>query len=190
MNVSKKIFTLGFFDGVHLGHQALLRQCVTLAKKQNCQPAAITFDHHPQALYLDTPPALISTETDRQLLLRQYGMGSIYTFPVTTEVMSTPWEAFLEQLLEYGAAGFVCGDDFRFGRCGEGNVEKLQAFCLQRNLDLLPTEGRPLSQATKLQDMYRVRKPLYDRFADHHIDNNHSVADTVQSILTLWEENP
>ena len=134
MKTNKRIFALGFFDGVHLGHQALLRQCVTLAKEQNCQPAAITFDRHPQALYLDTPPALISTETDRQLLLRQYGMGPIYTFPVKTEVMSTPWEAFLEQLLEYGAAGFVCGDDFRFGFRGAGNSEKLKKFCEERGL--------------------------------------------------------
>jgi shikimate dehydrogenase len=63
-------------------------------------------------------------------------------------------------------------------------------FCLERSLDRLPTDGRPLSQSNKLEEMYRIRKPLYDRFADHHIDNNHSVADTVQSILTLWEENP
>ena len=63
-------------------------------------------------------------------------------------------------------------------------------FCLERSLDRLPTDGRPLSQSNKLEEMYHIRKPLYDRFADHHIDNNHSVADTVQSILTLWEENP
>ena len=62
-------------------------------------------------------------------------------------------------------------------------------FCLERSIDRLPTDGRPLSQANKLEEMYRIRKPLYDQFADHAIDNNGSVESAVQSILTLWEEN-
>jgi shikimate dehydrogenase len=62
-------------------------------------------------------------------------------------------------------------------------------FCLERSISLLPTEGRPLSKTNKLEEMYRVRKPLYDRFADHHIDNNGSAEVTVQSILSIWEEN-
>ena len=48
--------------------------------------------------------------------------------------MSMPWRDFLQELLEFGAAGFVCGHDFRFGNRGEGNAEKLQALC--RELDL------------------------------------------------------
>jgi riboflavin kinase/FMN adenylyltransferase len=129
-----KIFALGFFDGVHLGHQALLRACVGLAQALEAQPAAITFDRHPQSLFTATPPALINANPDRDLLLRQYGIVSIHTFPVTKEVMSTSWQMFLEELLEFGAVGFVCGDDFRFGHKGEGNAEKLQAFCQKKGL--------------------------------------------------------
>lgn len=131
--MTKQIFALGFFDGVHLGHQALLKQCLTLAQKCNAQPAAITFDRHPQSLFSD-PPALLNTAADRQRLLQQYGMEYIQEFPVTKEVMSTDWQDFLSLLMESGAVGFVCGSDFRFGRRGEGNAEKLQAFCDQRGL--------------------------------------------------------
>ena len=60
-------------------------------------------------------------------------------------------------------------------------------FWLQRQLDLLPTDGRPLSQSNRLEDLYRVRKPLYEAFADHVIDNNGDWDETVQKILTLWE---
>ena len=134
MNVNKKIFALGFFDGVHRGHRVLLQRCVELAKQLSCGTAAITFDRHPQALFLNTPPALISTVEDRKLLLAYYGMDSITVLPVVKEVMSTDWRIFLEQLLEEGAAGFVCGDDFRFGARGEGNSEKLKQFCLERNM--------------------------------------------------------
>jgi shikimate dehydrogenase len=61
-------------------------------------------------------------------------------------------------------------------------------FCLERALDRLPTEGRPLSQTNKLEEMYRQRKPMYDRFADDRIENHGAVEDTVQKIKTHWEE--
>ena len=60
-------------------------------------------------------------------------------------------------------------------------------FWLQRDLDVLPTDGRPLSQANKLTDMYAVRKPLYEHFADHAVDNNGSAAHTVAQILQKLE---
>ena len=60
-------------------------------------------------------------------------------------------------------------------------------FCLTRDLHKLPTKGRPLSQATDLMEMYRVRKPLYQRFADHHIDNDHSAKKAAEQILNIWE---
>ena len=129
----KRIFALGFFDGVHLGHQALLKECVLLADRLGCETAAITFDRHPQSLYREAPP-LISTAADRKFLLEQYGIRYVRQYPVVQETMSTPWEAFLEELLDLGAAGFVCGDDFRFGFRGEGNSEKLKMFCTERDL--------------------------------------------------------
>lgn len=60
-------------------------------------------------------------------------------------------------------------------------------FCLERNLDLLPTDGRPLSQTTKLSEMYRIRKPLYERFSDYHIDNNVSAEAAAEAILKILE---
>lgn len=130
----KKIFALGFFDGVHLGHQALLRACCDLALAQGAAPCAITFSRHPQAFFSQTPPKLINSCADRQRLLRQYGIGPIYTYPVTEAVMTTPWQAFLEELVDYGAVGFVCGKDFRFGNRGEGDAKKLEGFCRERAL--------------------------------------------------------
>lgn len=130
----KQIIALGFFDGVHLGHQALLKECVRLASEQGCQAAAITFDKHPQAIFSADPPPLISTWQDRLILLRRYGIGLIYQFPVSRELMSTSWQDFLHELLELGAAGFVCGHDFRFGCQSEGTPEKLRKFCGERHL--------------------------------------------------------
>ena len=63
-------------------------------------------------------------------------------------------------------------------------------FWLQRDLSLLPTEGRPLSQRDGLQTLYRRRMPLYTHFADHIIDNNGSAEETLRRILQIWEERP
>ena len=130
----KRIFALGFFDGVHLGHQALLKACVELARQLHVKTAAITFENHPQSLFSNPIPPLVNTLSDRQRLLRRYGMDHIYAFPVMKEVMSTNWRDFLDRLVESGAVGFVCGDDFRFGSRGEGNGERLQQYCTEHGL--------------------------------------------------------
>ena len=134
MKTKNKIFALGFFDGVHLGHQALLRECRTLAKALSCDTAAITFDRHPKSLFLPNKPILISTKEERTKLLSRYGIDRIYSFPVTQEVMGKSWRFFLDELMEQGAAGFVCGDDFHFGFHGEGTAKKLQEYCREKEI--------------------------------------------------------
>ena len=128
------VFALGFFDGVHLGHQALLSECVGLAKEMGAQTAAITFENHPQSLFRKEVPPLLTTLADRVRLLGRYGMEEVIAYPVTEAVMGMHWEDFLRALLDRGAVGFVCGDDFRFGRRGEGNAQKLKGFCRERKL--------------------------------------------------------
>ena len=64
-----------------------------------------------------------------------------------------------------------------------------QIFWLKRDLDLLPTDGRPLSQANPLATLYQQRKPLYEAFCDHIIDNNGTAEETVASILACLEGN-
>ena len=134
MRREKRIFALGFFDGVHRGHQALLEACRALAQQLDCCTAAITFDRHPRSLFTENPPAMISTVEIRQMLLRRYGIDHIYTYPVTPEIMGMPWQDFVAELLEYGAIGFVCGDDFRFGHRGEGSGRKLKEYCDERGI--------------------------------------------------------
>ena len=132
--MTKRIYALGFFDGVHLGHQKLLSQCCALATEYGCSTAAITFDCHPKSLFTDKPTVLISTIPDRELLLRRYGIEYVHVLPVTKETMGLPWRKFIDLLLEEGAAGFVCGDDFHFGAKGEGDGEKLQSLCEEQGL--------------------------------------------------------
>lgn len=134
MQTEKSIYALGFFDGVHLGHQALLRACREKAAAHGCKTGAVTFDSHPDALVSGNAPALLNTIEDRKRLLFAYGMDSVTTLPFDKTLMTTHWSAFLTQLTAQGAAGFVCGSDFRFGAGGSGTAKKLAAFCESRDL--------------------------------------------------------
>lgn len=129
----KTIYALGFFDGVHLGHQALLAACRDLADKAGCRAGAVTFATHPDMLVSGKSPALLNTIEDRKALLAAYGMETVLVLPFDESLMRTHWSAFLQQLTDAGAAGFVCGSDFRFGAKGNGTAKKLEAFCESHN---------------------------------------------------------
>ena len=130
----KTIYALGFFDGVHLGHQTLLRACRELAQKHGCKAGVVTFTSHPDALVSGNAPALLNTIEDRRQLLHAYGMDTVTVLPFDRTLMHTHWSAFLTQLAQTGAAGFVCGSDFRFGAGGRGTSKKLAAYCERRQL--------------------------------------------------------
>ena len=127
---NKAIYALGFFDGVHKGHQALLKECETLSKHTGSIPCVVTFDTHPQALVRGVAPMLINTPHDRRCLLEQFGMKKVETLHFSEQTRNMPWQDFFRYLTEdLQAAGLVCGNDFRFGRKGEGNANLLQSAC-------------------------------------------------------------
>ena len=130
----KTIFALGFFDGVHLGHQALLKACKELAQENNCFSGVVTFTSHPKALLCGNAPVLINTIEDRKRLLFHYGIESVVYMPFDEALRDMHWQTFLEKLLMNDAGGFVCGSDFRFGAGGQGTAEKLREFCREQNL--------------------------------------------------------
>lgn len=140
----KYIYALGFFDGVHLGHQAILEKSRELAEKHGLASGAITFDTHPQLLTAGGAPGLINTPTDRERLLRRW-VSNVVTLPFDEHIRTMPWEDFLELLRsDYDAAGFVCGDDFRFGFKGLGNADILDRFCKEHQLPFCPVPEQTL----------------------------------------------
>ena len=130
----RTIYALGFFDGVHLGHQALLEECKRLARESGCQAGAITFSTHPDGLVSGKSPGLLNTSDDRARLLYSFGIDTVKEIPFDREMMTTHWSVFLNSLVTAGACGFVCGSDFRFGSGGLGTPKKLTAYCEKRGL--------------------------------------------------------
>lgn len=130
----KIIYALGFFDGVHRGHQALLDSCRCLAAEQGCKAGVITFTNHPDTLISGKSQALLNTPQDRKRLINAWGIDAVVELPFDETLMRTHWSKFLTAVVEVGGAGFVCGSDFRFGAGGIGTAKKLAAYCESRQL--------------------------------------------------------
>ena len=134
--MNKTIYALGFFDGVHVGHGALLSACHALAAENGCVAGVVTFDSHPDTLVLRQTPGLINTPRDRERLLReQFHMDRIVSLPFDEQMRTMPWQNFIEMLrTDHDAGGFVCGEDFRFGHKGQGNARLLAQYCGENSL--------------------------------------------------------
>lgn len=173
MEREKTIYALGFFDGVHLGHQALLSACKQLAEKISCKAAAVTFDLHPETRLSGAAPQLICRLPDRSRLLMQYGADTFVSFPFTDSLRKMPWQKFLKMLQEqFGAVGFVCGDDFRFGYQGQGNAQLLQEYCKENGLSCVVVpeqtlEGKRVSSTYIRQLLKNGDIETANRFLGH-----------------------
>lgn len=139
----KKVIALGFFDGVHLGHGALLKRTVAVAREGGMTPAAFTFLTHPGSVIEGTPTPLLTTPADRaELMERLYGVSEVIEVPFDQAMRTMPWDKFITDYLarELGAAHLVAGHDYRFGYRGEGDAHRLRDLCARLGLgcDIIP----------------------------------------------------
>ncbi len=136
MEKQRRVIALGFFDGVHLGHGALLQAVKEAARRLEAVPCAFTFDRSPTAVITGRDVPLLSTVEDRILLMRQcYGIQEVVVAPFDT-MQRMDWEDFVQKYLaeELGVVHVVAGHDFHFGYMGKGNPERLKVKCRELGL--------------------------------------------------------
>ena len=139
----ERVIALGFFDGVHLGHGALLRRAAEEAKKRGCESAVFTFDRPPKEVITGVPCPLINSPEDRaELVKRLYGIDEMIMVPFDDEMRTTPWDRFVTDILvgRYGAVHLVAGHDHHFGHKNQGSPELLREKCAELGLgcDIIP----------------------------------------------------
>ena len=128
----RRVIALGFFDGVHIGHGALLKKTYERARELDAVPSAMSFDTHPDTLVFGTPAELLNTMDERKHLMQSlYGIEDVIFCHFDRDMMNMPWEAFVEDYLvkELHACHLVCGHDYRFGARGIGDAQKLTEKC-------------------------------------------------------------
>ena len=138
----KRVIALGFFDGVHLGHQALLRRAAEQAEQLGMAPAVVTFDRSPREFVTGLPvPLLTTAEARRQAVEELFPGMEVIVIPFDRTIMTMPWEDFVDLLAgPYQAGWLVAGHDFRFGHKNQGSALLLQrrAADLGMGCDIIP----------------------------------------------------
>lgn len=138
----KKAIALGFFDGVHLGHQALLRRTVERAAERGFTPAVFTFDRSPKEFVTGVPVPLLTTAAARRDAVRTlFPIHEVIVAPFDEKMMTMPWVDFVLFLAqEYRAGWLVAGHDFRFGHKNSGTPALLskKAAALGMGCDIIP----------------------------------------------------
>lgn len=130
--------TIGNFDGVHLGHQAIVRELCQRAKRLKVRSLAITFDPPPaQLLRSNYRPVMLTTFEQRADLLQAYGVDDVLILETTRELLELEADAFFQQILlgRIDARAIVEGSNFQFGKGRKGTPGVLKAWCDQAGVE-------------------------------------------------------
>jgi len=152
MNDQKNVIALGFFDGVHRGHQALLKCAVERGRELRMRPAVFTFDRSPKEFVSGVPVPLITAPGDRREEIgRFFPIEEVFIVPFDKEMMTMDWVDFVLMLAQkYNAGHLVAGHDFRFGHRNAGTPALLMKKAAQLGMgcDIIPAvtlDGKTVS---------------------------------------------
>ena len=142
MSEIRRAVALGFFDGVHRGHAALLERVKERALQTGTVPAVLTFDVHPDTLVFGREVPLINSAPEREEIIRRiYGIDTTIFLHFNRTMMQMPWQVFIESAVEeLGIEAVVVGHDFSFGYRGEGTPERMSLWCREHGVscDVIP----------------------------------------------------
>ena len=136
--------TIGNFDGLHLGHQAMLARLRDIARARDLPTCVLSFEPHPREFFTpDQAPARLSSLREKAEYLRQFGIDRLHVFRFDRAFSALSPEAFVEQVLGHTlqARYILVGDDFRYGAKRAGGFASLQASGQALGIDIesLPT---------------------------------------------------
>jgi riboflavin kinase / FMN adenylyltransferase len=156
VDAERTVVTVGFFDGVHLGHRAVLGRTVDAARERRLPSVAVTFDRHPrEVLTPGREPRLLTTVDRKAALIEETGIDTLLVLEFTEDFSRWPAERFVSEVLLGGlhADHCVMGANFTFGHRAAGTVDMLiergpaLGFTAER-VELVEIEGRRVSSSS------------------------------------------
>ena len=148
---SAKATTIGTFDGVHIGHQKILKHVVTLAKKQGYIPVVLTLFPHPRmVLQKDDSIKLLNTINERIEILKSFGIEDVIVKEFTKEFANLSAEEYVKNILvdELNTKQIVIGYDHHFGKNRSANIKDLKAFAKQYNFKVEEISAQDIKEVT------------------------------------------
>ena len=184
MENKKRAVAIGFFDGIHIGHAALINKTKERAAEIDAVPSVLTFDVHPDNLVFGKDVPLINSSNGRESILsREFGIDNVVFIHFNYKVMHMDWKEFVDEIIEeLNVEWIVVGHDFRFGYKGMGTAERLKEYCesLGIGCDIIPAvcrDGVVVSSTI-------IRKLIEDgdiEKANEYLGHAHTLEDTVRS---------
>ncbi len=165
---TRSVITLGNFDGIHLGHQELIRKVIQRAKETRAQSIVVTFRPHPlKILAPEKCPPLISIYEEKIKLFEKLGVDVLVKIPFTIEFAKMSPEEFVKGVLcdTLGAKEIFVGFNYRFGRGREGNIATLRA--LGERLGFTVREVEQVSLDGEVISSTKIRSLLKDGEVEH-----------------------
>jgi riboflavin kinase / FMN adenylyltransferase len=140
-DLAGSVVTIGAYDGVHLGHQAVIESVRARARERGLISVVVTFDRHPASVVRPEAAPLLLNDLDQKLeLLASTGIDLAFVVRFTRERAAEPAEQFVRRVLTgcLGARVVVVGDDFHFGAGRQGNVTMLETLGPELGFDVSP----------------------------------------------------
>lgn len=159
---TNSIITLGNFDGIHLGHQELIRKVIRRAKETGGSSIVVTFRPHPlKILAPDKCPPLISIYEEKIRLFERLGVDVLVKIPFTMEFSSMKPEDFVKNILcdLLGAKEIYVGYNYRFGKGREGDISRLKEYGKEHGFSVIEVDQVSLNgeviSSTKIRQLLR-----------------------------------
>lgn len=161
----KTALTIGFFDGVHIGHRALLSRL-----REKPHTTIVTFSNHPQSLFHPPAPKLLIPLDEKIAHLKQYA-DELIVLPFTFEFAATPFDAFLAQ---FKLSHLLLGAGAVFGKNREGNEENVRKIAKEKGftVEYLPKvlfKGEPVSSSRIRSALLAGDKQLADQLLGRNL---------------------
>jgi riboflavin kinase/FMN adenylyltransferase len=142
----RTVITIGAYDGVHLGHQAVISHVRQRALELGARSAVVTFDRHPASVVRpESAPLLLTGPEQKMELLEATGVDAVAVVPFNEEQAGESPESFVQRVLVecLGTKVIVVGEDFHFGRHRDGNVNLLRKLGAEHDFEVEPLELLP-----------------------------------------------
>ncbi len=142
----RSIITIGAYDGVHIGHRAVIDHVRRLAAERSCRSVLVTFDRHPATVVRpESAPKLLTGPEQKMKRLEETGIDAVVMVPFDEGQAKESPEAFVQRVLveHLAVAVIVVGDDFHFGRGRDGNVDLLRKLGAESDFDVEPLDLLP-----------------------------------------------